>query len=123
MAKMLLWHISACLSTGRFGTTLDEAAATEWLERGAAQGHAVSQLGLGRHRLGQGDAAGAAESFRAAAEQSHVEAQYSLALCYLDSIGVTRSVEEARRWFAEAAKQGGEYGEAASLELEELRRL
>ena len=65
---------------GRFGTPLHEAAATEWLERGAAQGHAVSQLGLGRHRLGQGDEVAAAASFRAAAEQRHVEAQYSLAL-------------------------------------------
>eukprot|EP00964_Phaeocystis_antarctica_P164543 scaffold142878_cov386-Phaeocystis_antarctica.AAC.1 len=59
---------------GRFGTPLHEAAATEWLERGAAQGHAVSQLGLGRHRLGQGDEVAAAASFRAAAEQRHVEA-------------------------------------------------
>ena len=107
---------------GRFGTPRDDAAATAWLRRGAAHGHAVSQLGLGRHLLGQDDATGAAESFRAAAEQGHVEAQYSLALCYLDSIGVARSVAEARRWFAEAAEQGGEYGEAASLELAELRR-
>lgn len=106
---------------GRFGTPLDEAAATEWLERGAAQGHAVSQLGLGRHRLGQGDAVAAAASFRAAAEQRHVEAEYSLALFYLDGIGVERSVAQARRWFTAAASQGGEYGEAASLELEELR--
>jgi hypothetical protein len=108
---------------GRFGTPLDEAAATEWLERGAAQGHAVSQLGLGRHRLGQGDAVAAAASFRAAAEQRHVEAEYSLALFYLDGIGVERSVAQARRWFTAAASQGGEYGEAASLELEELRSL
>ena len=70
--------------------------------------------------LGQGDEAAAAASFRAAAEQSHVEAQYSLALCYLDSLGVARSVEEARRWFTKAAEQGGEYGEAASLELAAL---
>ena len=40
---------------------------------------------------------------------------------YLDGIGVERSVEQARRWFTAAAEQGGEYGEAASLELEELR--
>ena len=62
-------------------------------------------------------------SFRAAAEQRHVEAEYSLALFYLDGIGVERSVAQARRWFTAAASQGGEYGEAASLELEELRSL
>ena len=105
---------------GRFGTPRDESAAARWLERGAAQGHAVSQLGLGRHRLGQGAEAEAAESFRAAAEQGHVEAQYTLALCHLDGLGVAQSVSDARYWLAAAAEQGGEFGEAAALELEAL---
>lgn len=105
---------------GKFGTQRDEAAVTRWLEAGAAQGHAVSALGLGRHCLGQGRLEEAAANFRAAAENGHVEAQYSLALCHLDGMGVPPDDAEARRWFERAAMQGGEYGEAAALELKEL---
>lgn len=105
---------------GRFGTKRDEAAAAEWLERGAAQGHAVSLLGLARHRLGEGLMEEAARHFRAAADHGHVEAQYSLALCYLDGMGLERDVESARAWFGRAAAQGGEFGDAAALELQEL---
>lgn len=106
---------------GRFGNPRDDDAAGRWLERGAAQGHAVSQLGLARHLLGAGDAAAAAGHFRRAAEQGHVEAQYCLALCLLDGMGVPRSADEAARWFGRAAEEGGEFGEAAALELAELR--
>ena len=105
---------------GRFGTKRDEEAAADWLERGAAQGHAVSVLGLGRHRLGQGLHEEAVSSFRSAAHMGHVEAQYSLALCYLDGMGVERSVSSAKEWLGAAAAQGGEFGEAAALELEAL---
>ena len=105
---------------GRFGNPRDDDAAERWLRAGAAQGHAVSQLGLARHLLGQGDEQQAASSFQQAAEQGHAEAQYALALCYLDGMGVTRSAADAERWFAEAAEQGGDVGAAAALELEAL---
>lgn len=107
---------------GRFGNRRDDDDAARWLERGAAQGHATSQLGLARHLLGTGDAERAAACFRAAAEQGHVEAQYSLALCLLDGMGVPRSATEAAKWFQKAAAEGGEFGNAAALELTELRQ-
>jgi len=121
-ADAMFLQASFC-AQGRFGAELDEATARRWLERGAAQGHAVSLLGLGRHLLGEGEAEAAVASFRLAAEQGHVEAQYTLAICYTDGIGVESSVDEAAIWFDMAAQEGGEFGEAAALELEELRQI
>lgn len=45
-----------------------------------------------------------------------------MALCYLDGMGVSKSEGGAREWLARAAAQGGEFGDAAALELEELGR-
>ena len=50
-----------------------------------------------------------------AAEQRQVD--YLLLLKAADQV----AEPEAARWFAEAAEQGGEYGEAATLELAELQ--
>ena len=55
--------------------------------------------------------------------QGHVEAQYLMALCYLDGMGVASDEAHARRWFEEAAAQGGEFGEAATEELAAKSRL
>lgn len=107
---------------GRFGNAKDESAAAAWLERGSVQGHAVSQLGLGRHQLGLGRADQAVTHFRRAAEQGHVEAQYTLALCYMEGMGAEVSKAEAARWLRRAVDEGGQFGEAAALELEELTR-
>ena len=108
---------------GRFGNARDDDAAERWLRAAAEQGHAVSQLGLARHVLGRGDEEQAAASFRQAAEQGHAEAQYALGLFCSEGLGgVARSAADAERWFAAAAAQGGEAGEAAALELEEIRK-
>lgn len=108
---------------GRFGHRRDDDAAAEWLARGAAQGHAVSVLGLGRHHLGRGEEAEAASCFLRAAQAGHVEAQYSAGICLLEAKGVARDVAEAAKWLREAAAQSGEYAEAAAAELEELREV
>lgn len=105
---------------GRFGNRRDDDAAAQWLARGAAQGHATSQLGYARQLLGAGDEERAAAYLKHAAEQGHVEAMYSLALCYLDGMGVPRSADDAAEWFGRAAEEGGEFGEAAAMELAEL---
>jgi TPR repeat protein len=105
---------------GRFGNRRDDDAAAQWLARGAAQGHATSQLGYARQLLGAGDEERAAAYLKLAAEQGHVEAMYSLALCYLDGMGVPRSADDAAEWFGRAAEEGGEFGEAAAMELAEL---
>ena len=107
---------------GRFGNQQDDEVAAEWLERGAAQGHATSELGLARHLLGAGEEERAAGYFRRAAEQGHVEAQYSLALCHLDGMGVPPDRIAAAEWFGRAAEEGGEFGEAAEMELTEMAR-
>jgi len=107
---------------GRFGNERDEDTAERWLRASAETGHATSQLGLARHLLGKGEEAAAAVSFRQAAEQGHAEAQYALALCFQEGMGLPRSLPDAERWYAEAAAQGGEAGEAAALELQAMRQ-
>ena len=113
---------------GRFGNAQDDTAAAAWLQRGATQGHALSQLGLGRLHLsgafpGGSEPKVAVANFRLAAEQGHVEAQYALGLCYLDGNGARRSLRDALHWFGLAAEQGGEYGEAAALERDEVEEM
>ena len=115
---------------GWFGNRLDHIAASRWLERGAAQGHATSQLSLGRlhatgcYAAGESSPAQAFANFMLAAEAGLAEAQFALGCAYLDGIGVEPSDESAAAWFGRAAEEGGEFGEAAALERDEiLRRL
>ena len=82
---------------GRFGTKRDEEAAADWLERGAAQGLAVSVLGLGRHRLGQGLHEEAVSAGRL--RTGHVEAQYCWR-CAIWTGWEGESVSSAKEWSA-----------------------
>ena len=44
--------------------------------------------------------------FRAAAEQGHVEAQFTLGNCYMQGIGITQNQAAAAKWIRKAAEQG-----------------
>ena len=50
----------------------------------------------------------AADCFRKAADQGHVEAQFNLGICYEDGDGVEWSYTEAMKWYSKAATQGHE---------------
>lgn len=43
-----------------------------------------------------------------AAEQGNAKAQYTLALCYAEGVGVAQDPVEAVKWYRKAAKQGHE---------------
>ena len=51
------------------------------------------------------DAPEAAEYIQLAADQGHIEAQYDLGVCYVNSVGVTKNESEAVRYML-VADQG-----------------
>ena len=50
----------------------------------------------------------AAMLWKLAAEQSHVKAQYQLALCYLEGRGVQKNERQAEKYFRQSDEQGYE---------------
>jgi TPR repeat protein len=90
-------------------------------------GEALSR-GIGVER----DAKAAFALFDTAAMQGHVEAQYNLALAYLDGIGVEQDKLMGHAWlrictsqtFREAIKERGRRrGDLSAEEMQEIRRL
>ena len=70
-----------------------------------ANGNALFLLGL--KNLGEPkDYKKAAECFRRAAEQGHVNAQYNIGIMYVRGKGVNQDYEEALKWLHKAAEQG-----------------
>lgn len=55
-----------------------------------------------------------------AAMQGFQLAQSNLAAMYVQGHGVKKDIEEARRWYQEAAKRGGPIGKDAEKKLIEL---
>ena len=45
------------------------------------------------------------------AEQGNVDAQYNLALCYMNGEGVTQNCKKALEWYTKAAKQGDSWAQ------------
>lgn len=89
----------------------DEARAW-WIER-AEHGGPNMQYGLGMlYAMGnpalgiQRDESQAAVWYRRAAEQGHVEAQFTLGLFHEDGRGVPRDAQMALSWYRKAADQG-----------------
>ena len=72
------------------GVDRDEAEAECWLRRAAAQGDAEAKLLLKRKEGERGD----------------LQAQWELALIYLDGQGVSKDEAEAAHWLGLAAQQG-----------------
>ncbi len=59
----------------------------------------------------------AAKWFRKAAEENHVTAQYSLAVCYDIGDGVIKDKTEAVKWFRKAAEQGSKLAQKRLIAL------
>jgi hypothetical protein len=74
----------------------------------AESGQAKSQTKLGDYYLSNSDFTNAVLWYRKAADQGEVEAQLSLASCYLTGRGVAKNSQEAARWLRAAATQIGE---------------
>lgn len=72
------------------GVDRDESEAERWLRRAAAQGDAEAKLLLKRKNGTRGD----------------LEAQWELALIYLDGQGVSKDEAEAAHWLSLAAQHG-----------------
>lgn len=60
----------------------------------------------------------AAEWFRKAAEQGHVQAEYNLGVMYRDGDGVERDLAEAAKWFLASAAQGNAQARGVLAELD-----
>ena len=55
--------------------------------------------------------------FRKAAEQGHPKAQYNLGVIYAKGRGITKDMDEAKKWYSLAAAQGDEHAEKALLRI------
>ena len=60
----------------------------------------------GVRALNEGDIPTGFACFREAAKRGHLNAQFNLALLYMNGQGVEQDDEEAERWFLQAAAQG-----------------
>ncbi len=92
------------------GVPKDYIEAEAWYCRGADQGHARSQFGLGvLYHDGRGvekDPAEAAKWYHLAAEQGHADAQYNLGIMYEYGNGVSQDFVTAHMWYDLAQVHG-----------------
>jgi len=109
------WLVSGALVTGLLEITSGfsqgpdalpqpgDSAGLATLEAGAMAGDASAQTRLADHCLSVGDFAKAVDWYRKAATHGELEAQLSLASCYLAGQGVEKNPLEAARWLRAAA--------------------
>lgn len=87
-----------------------DAQAWRWLQRAAAQQHALAENALGemieqgRHR--KPDPKAACGWFERAAEHGSGDGALAIATCYYLGRGRTQDMAQAHRWYLEAAKSG-----------------
>lgn len=87
----------------------DDKEAIEWLTKAADNGHHAAQNHLACNMKDGLDVPvnkkGALKLFKSAAEKCR-DAKFNLGVCYRDGEGTAVNLEEAARWFTEAAKEG-----------------
>ena len=111
-------RLALCYFEGE-GVEQDLDMAILWVERASKQGlESAAELlkllkaakehpfDLGVACLKQEDFVQAARLFRIAAKQGDAKAQFNLALCYQQGLGVEQNDSEAFHWYHEAAEQG-----------------
>lgn len=106
----LAQYVVAMLYKRGKGVKQSQAQALNWLTRSADGGYAASQLRLGKI-LSAGMQTGtdytkAVYYFSRAAHQNDKEAQFLLALCFQNGIGVTQNSQTALMWYNRAIEQG-----------------
>jgi Sel1 repeat len=82
-----------------------EGVPLEDLRAAAERGDAGAQFEMGR-KTENGDVAGAARWYLAAAEQGHAEAQGEVGVCFYRGKGVDKDFEQALKWYRKGADQG-----------------
>lgn len=88
-----------------------------WYEKASNQGNIVATYFLGYCYLLNKDNDKAVLYLRIAAEAGFSEAQYLLAKCYKDGIGVSKNLIEAKKWCSRSADQGNTSAEELLQEL------
>lgn len=87
-----------------------DAAAWRWLQRAAAQEHALAENALGemieQGRHGRPDPKAACNWFERAAEHGNGDGALATATCYFLGRGRGLDMAQAHRWYLEAAKTG-----------------
>lgn len=87
-----------------------DAIAWQWLQRAAAQQHALAENALGemieQGRRGKLDKAAACGWFERAAEHGNGDGALAIATCYYLGRGRAQDMAQAHRWYLEAAKAG-----------------
>ena len=126
-AKAVYWyrkaaeagHIQALENLNRMG---------QHLKRIGQQGNADDQFALGEmyfyYEIGtdiRQDSREAANWYRKAAEQGHVEAQYKLGGMFEHGWGVQKDYTEAVNWYRKAAEQGNAQAKESLPDLERLK--
>lgn len=106
----LAQYVVAMLYKRGKGVKQSQAEAIKWLTSSAEGGYAASQLRLGK-MLSTGAAmpqehAKAFYFFNRAALQNDKDAQFLVALCYQNGIGVVQNTEQALFWYNKAVSNG-----------------
>ncbi len=87
-----------------------DAQAWQWLQRAAAQQHALAENALGemieQGRHGEPDPKAACGWFERAAQHGNGEGALSIATCFYLGRGRDQDMAQAHRWYLEAAKAG-----------------
>lgn len=98
LARMLLLGI---------GVDKDESQARDWLQKAAARDHLLSITALGQLMFLQGGRdEEACRMLDRAAKRNNPSAAYTLGQCYELGRGIARDIEQAKSWYALAAKGG-----------------
>lgn len=104
------FHFGRAFSHGIAGLKRDDAAAAQWVEKAAQQGHLEAQSNIGYlYSTGLGvtrDYDKALQWWTRAADSGFVQAQYNLALAYLQGKETAKDEAKAFVWMKKAAEQG-----------------
>ena len=90
------------------GVKLDKKKATQLSHMAADRGDATARYNLGCSLRHDGDFDAAFRCFRAAADQGYTAAMVNVGNCYFQGSGVQADLDEAMRWYDQAAAQGSE---------------
>ena len=106
------YYLATMYLSGR-GVSEDPRQAADWFQLASMRGHAKAQYFLGGMYSGgfggrRQDDVRAADLYQRAAEQGLAEGQFRLGIVYESGRGRSKDIDEARRWYFQAAQQGYE---------------
>ncbi len=103
---------------------VDASRALAELHKRAEKGDAQAQYDLGYHYYREkGHAYEAFSWWKKAAEGGHVDGQINLAWCYETAMGCSKNLEDAKKWYDKAARQGSATAKERLKKLEDAEHL